>query len=114
MPNTNASFSPRMRSDELKEQIGKLERLEHRTPVLPTLDGFDAETNKYEKNRWLKTRTSENRKPEVMADGKLKVKIDLKTPFKTGEHDLRIRAWGEKHDKPVYVAGGIIHVVEEE
>ena len=44
MPNTNASFSPRMRSDELKEQIGKLERLEHRAPVLPTLDGFDAET----------------------------------------------------------------------
>ncbi|HTL63017.1 MAG TPA: hypothetical protein VL261_15335 [Nitrospira sp.] len=44
MPNTNASFSPRMRSDELKEQIGKLEQLDHRTPVLPTLDGFDAET----------------------------------------------------------------------
>ena len=44
MPNTNASFSPRMRSDELKEQIGKLERLEHRTPVLPTLDSFDEET----------------------------------------------------------------------
>lgn len=44
MPNTNASFSPRMRSDELKEQIGKLEHLDHRTPVLPTLDGFDAET----------------------------------------------------------------------
>jgi hypothetical protein len=44
MPNTNASFSPRMRSDELKEQISKLEQLDHRTPVLPTLDGFDAET----------------------------------------------------------------------
>ena len=44
MPNTNASFSPRMRSDELKEQIGKLERLEHRTPVLPTLDSFVEET----------------------------------------------------------------------
>ena len=44
MPNTNASFSPRMRSDELKEQISKLEHLDHRTPVLPTLDGFDAET----------------------------------------------------------------------
>jgi hypothetical protein len=44
MPNTNASFSPRMRSDELKEQIGKLEHLDHRTPVLPMLDGFDAET----------------------------------------------------------------------
>ena len=44
MPNTTASFSPRMRSDELKEQIGKLEHLDHRTPVLPMLDGFDAET----------------------------------------------------------------------
>ena len=44
MPNTNASFSPRMRSDKLKEQIGKLEHLDHRTPVLPTLEGFDAET----------------------------------------------------------------------
>lgn len=44
MPNTNASFSPRMRSDELKKQIGKLEDLDHRAPVLPTLDRFDAET----------------------------------------------------------------------
>ena len=44
MPNTNASFSPKMRSDELKQQISKLERLDHRTPVLPTLEGFDAET----------------------------------------------------------------------
>ena len=44
MPNTNASFSPRVRSDELKEQIGKLEHLDHRTPVLPMLDAFDAET----------------------------------------------------------------------
>ena len=43
MPNTNASFSPRMRSDELREQIGKLEQMHHRAPVLPTLDGFDAE-----------------------------------------------------------------------
>ena len=44
MPNTNASFSPRMRSHELKEQIGKLEDLNHRAPVLPTLEVFDAET----------------------------------------------------------------------
>jgi hypothetical protein len=44
MPNTNASFSPRMRSDELKEQIGKLEGLDHRAPVQPSLEGFDAET----------------------------------------------------------------------
>ena len=44
MPNTNASFSPKMRSDELKQQIGKLEQLNHRTPVWPSLEGFDAET----------------------------------------------------------------------
>jgi len=44
MPNTNASFSPKMRSDELKRQIGKLEQLNHRAPVLPTLERFDAET----------------------------------------------------------------------
>ena len=44
MPNTNASFSPKMRSDELKQQIGKLEQLDHRAPVLPTLERFDAET----------------------------------------------------------------------
>ena len=44
MPNTNASFSPKMRSDELKQQIGKLEQLDHRAPVLPSLETFDAET----------------------------------------------------------------------
>ncbi len=44
MPNTNASFSPRMRSDELKAQIEKLESLEHRTPVFPAFDAFDVET----------------------------------------------------------------------
>lgn len=44
MPNTNASFSPKMRSDELKQQIGKLEQLNHRTPVRPSLEGFDVET----------------------------------------------------------------------
>lgn len=44
MPNTNPSFSPRMRSEELKAQIGKLEGLDHRTPVQPNLEGFDAET----------------------------------------------------------------------
>jgi hypothetical protein len=33
-----------MRSDELKAQMGKLEGLEHRVPVQPTLEGFDAET----------------------------------------------------------------------
>jgi hypothetical protein len=44
MPNTNASFSPRMRSDELKQQIGKLEQLNHRAPVRPSLEEFDVET----------------------------------------------------------------------
>ena len=44
MPNTNASFSPQMRSDELKTQIDKLEALDHRAPVQPTLETFDAET----------------------------------------------------------------------
>jgi hypothetical protein len=44
MPNTNASFSPKMRSDELKQQIDKLEQLVHRVPVRPSLEGFDAET----------------------------------------------------------------------
>lgn len=44
MPNTNASFSPKMRSDELKEQIRKLEQLDHRSPVHPSLEVFDAET----------------------------------------------------------------------
>jgi hypothetical protein len=33
-----------MRSDQLKQQISKLEQLDHRAPVLPALDGFDAET----------------------------------------------------------------------
>ncbi|BCA56498.1 hypothetical protein W02_36380 [Nitrospira sp. KM1] len=44
MPNTNASFSPRMRSDELKAQIGKLEALNHRVPVQPAMVAFDDET----------------------------------------------------------------------
>lgn len=78
------------------------------------LDSFDAETNKYEDSRWLKTRTSNFIKPVVMADGKLKVTFDLLTPSKRGENQLRIRAWGEKHEKPIYVAGGVINVVEEE
>jgi hypothetical protein len=44
MPNTNASFSPRMRSDEVKAQIDKLAALDHRVPIHPTLEGFDGET----------------------------------------------------------------------
>ena len=44
MPNTNAPFTPRMRSDEVKIQIGKLEAMDHRAPVHPTLESFDTET----------------------------------------------------------------------
>ena len=44
MPNTNASFSPRMRIDELKAQIGKIEAMDHRAPVQPSMETFDAET----------------------------------------------------------------------
>lgn len=44
MPNTNASFSPRMRSTDLKAQIEKLEALNHHSPVRPSLERFDAET----------------------------------------------------------------------
>lgn len=38
------AFRPRLRSDELRAQIEKLEHLEHRTPVQPMLAEFDAET----------------------------------------------------------------------
>lgn len=61
MPNTNASFTPRMRSDEVKTQIGKLEALDHRAPVHPTLESFDTETEALlgrlygESNRYLET-----------------------------------------------------------
>ena len=41
---TNSSFGHRSRTDELKAQIGKLEGLDHRTPVDPMLDAFDVET----------------------------------------------------------------------
>ena len=41
---TNSSFMHHSRSDELKAQIDKLERLDHRTPVNPVLEAFDAET----------------------------------------------------------------------
>ncbi len=43
MPNTNASFAPRMRSEELQALIDKLETLDHRTPVRPDLERFDEE-----------------------------------------------------------------------
>ena len=61
MPNTNASFTPRMRSDEVKTQIGKLEALDHRAPVHPTLESFDTETEALlgrlygESHRYLET-----------------------------------------------------------
>ncbi len=44
MTDTNASFPSGLRSDELRAQIGKLEGLDHRTPVQPNLEAFDAET----------------------------------------------------------------------
>lgn len=61
MPNTSASFTPRMRSDEVKTQIGKLEALDHRAPVHPTLESFDTETEALlgrlygESHRYLET-----------------------------------------------------------
>lgn len=44
MAQTNGSFRPHVRSEKIKTQIDKLERLDHRTPVVPTFDAFDAET----------------------------------------------------------------------
>lgn len=44
MPNTNASFTPRKRSDDLKDQMEKLESLQEETPVSPPLAAFDLET----------------------------------------------------------------------
>ena len=41
---SNSSYAPHSRSDELKAQIDKLEQLDHRAPVVPLLDTFDAET----------------------------------------------------------------------
>jgi hypothetical protein len=44
MTGTNASFQPPLRSDALKAQIEKLEQLDHRVPITPTLERFDLET----------------------------------------------------------------------
>lgn len=44
MTQTNGSFQPELRSDALKAQIEKLEQLDHRAPVNPELERFDAET----------------------------------------------------------------------
>lgn len=71
-------------------------------------------TKQHDGIRWLTTGTSEPRKPIVMNDGKLKVTLDVPISSRTGEHFLRIQTLAEKHDKPVYIAEGIIRVVEEE
>jgi hypothetical protein len=58
---TNGSFRPHLRSDEIRVQIEKLERLDHRAPVLPTLSDFDRETEELlvrlygEANQYLQT-----------------------------------------------------------
>lgn len=44
MPDINAPYNARTRSDEIKAQIDKLEALEHRTTADPSLDRFDVET----------------------------------------------------------------------
>ncbi|HET9961821.1 MAG TPA: hypothetical protein VFQ34_05770 [Nitrospiraceae bacterium] len=44
MPDINAPYHPKMRSDEIKAQIQKLEALDHRTPVNPSFEAFDLET----------------------------------------------------------------------
>ncbi len=41
---SNSSYVPHSRTDELKAQINKLEQLDHRAPVVPLFDAFDAET----------------------------------------------------------------------
>ena len=44
MAEVNSMYSARLRSDDLKAQIDKLEGLAHHTVVNPTFDQFDAET----------------------------------------------------------------------
>lgn len=44
MPNTNASFTPRKRSDDIKEQMEKLESFQPTASVRPSLAAFDLET----------------------------------------------------------------------
>ena len=41
---SNSSYSTQSRTDQLKGQIDKLEKMGHRTPVVPDLDPFDTET----------------------------------------------------------------------
>ena len=44
MAEVNSMYHARLRSDDLKSQIDKLEGLAHHTVVSPTFDLFDAET----------------------------------------------------------------------
>ena len=44
MTEVNSMYRARLRSDDLKAQIDKLEGLAHHTVVNPTFDQFDAET----------------------------------------------------------------------
>lgn len=44
MVEVNSMYQPRMRNDDIKAQIDKLEGLAHVTAVNPTFDAFDEET----------------------------------------------------------------------
>ena len=44
MPNTNASFTPETRSERIKNQLEKLEKLGHQSEPTPAITSFDAET----------------------------------------------------------------------
>jgi hypothetical protein len=44
MVEVNSMYQPRMRNDDIKAQIGKLEGLAHLTAVQPAFDAFDEET----------------------------------------------------------------------
>jgi hypothetical protein len=46
MPNTNSSFSPFSRVDQLKQQLKKLENLSQSPADIPALERFDRETEK--------------------------------------------------------------------
>jgi hypothetical protein len=46
MPNTNSSFSPFSRVDQLKQQLKKLENLSQSPVDIPVLEQFDRETEK--------------------------------------------------------------------
>ena len=44
MPNTNATFTPENRSERIKNQLEKLEQLNHRSDQPTGLNSFDVET----------------------------------------------------------------------